>query len=136
MKCFSILAVILSTTAATTVSYDTGYDDASRSMNMVACSDGTNGLETKRGWMTQGAVAGFPYIGGSNDISAWNSPSCGQCYAITYNGKTIHMLAIDHDDEGINMSEAAMNDLTGGQAVHSGRVDAEVIKIDGGAFGF
>ena len=45
------------------------------------------------------------------------------------------MLAIGHDDEGINMSEAAMNDLTGGQAVHSGRVDAEVVKVDKSACG-
>ena len=45
------------------------------------------------------------------------------------------MLAIDHDLEGINMSEAAMNDLTGGQAIKVGRVDAVVAKVDGGACG-
>ena len=46
MKSFSTLATIIGTAVATTVSYDTGYGDASRSMNVVACSDGANGLET------------------------------------------------------------------------------------------
>lgn len=34
---------------ATTVSYDTGYDLASRSMDDVSCSDGPNGLITRYG---------------------------------------------------------------------------------------
>lgn len=29
------------------VSYDAGYDQAGRSMNVVACSDGVNGLVTR-----------------------------------------------------------------------------------------
>jgi hypothetical protein len=41
-------------TTATSVRYDAGYDDASRSMTAVACSDGTNGLITRYGWQTQG----------------------------------------------------------------------------------
>ena len=87
MRYFSIFTAILNTAAATTVSYDAGYDDGTRSMNVVACSDGANGLETSEctitsdsksadtitgyGWTTQGAVADFPYIGGSSDITGW-----------------------------------------------------------------
>lgn len=56
-----------------TVAYDTGYDDASRSMTAVSCSDGANGLITRYGWQTQGAVAGFPYIGAAAAVSGWNS---------------------------------------------------------------
>jgi hypothetical protein len=57
-----------------TVSYDTGYDDAGRSLTSVSCSDGTNGLITKYGWQNQGAVAGFPRIGGYQGVAGWNSP--------------------------------------------------------------
>lgn len=58
-----------------TVSYDTGYDDGSRSMTAVSCSDGTNGLITRYGWQTQGQIPNFPYIGGSSAIAGWNSAS-------------------------------------------------------------
>lgn len=55
------------------VSYDTGYDDASRALTSVSCSDGPNGLITKYGWQNQGAVAGFPRIGGYMGVEGWNS---------------------------------------------------------------
>jgi hypothetical protein len=58
-----------------TVSYDTGYDDGSRSLANVACSDGQNGLITRYGWQTQGQVARFPYIGGIDAVDRWNSPN-------------------------------------------------------------
>lgn len=57
------------------VSYDTGYDDGSRSMTAVSCSDGTNGLITRYGWQTQSAIPNFPYIGGADAIPGWNSPN-------------------------------------------------------------
>lgn len=59
----------------TLVSYDTGYDDGSRSLSVVACSDGPNGLETRYGWQTQSQVSRFPYIGGVEAVAGWNSPS-------------------------------------------------------------
>jgi hypothetical protein len=40
----------------------------------VSCSDGQNGLITKYGWQNQGAVAGFPRIGGYMGVAGWNSP--------------------------------------------------------------
>jgi hypothetical protein len=54
---------------------------------------------------------------------------------VTYKGTTVHILAIDHTAEGINMSEEAMNKLTGGNAVQYGRVDATVTKVAGSACG-
>ncbi|KAH8909154.1 SnodProt1 [Coniochaeta sp. PMI_546] len=115
---------------ATTVSYDTGYDDGSRSLSVVACSDGPNGLETKYGWQTQSQVSRFPYIGGVEAVAGWNSPSCGTCWSATYNGKTIYILAVDHAASGLNIALDAMNDLTNGQAVFLGRVDAAVAQVD------
>lgn len=118
-----------SLTSAISVSYDTGYDNAGRSLTSVACSDGTNGLITKYGWQSQGNVAGFPRIGGYVGVGGWNSPQCGTCYGVTYNGKTIYVLAVDHTGNGFNIALAAMNDLTNGQAVQLGRIEAQYAQV-------
>lgn len=55
------------------VSYDTGYDDGSRALTALSCSDGANGLITKHGWNTQANVPSFPRIGGYQGIEGWNS---------------------------------------------------------------
>jgi hypothetical protein len=112
------------------VSYDTGYDDSSRSMTVVSCSDGPNGLITRYGWQTQGVIPRFPYIGGAAAVAGYNSPNCGTCWSATYNGKTIFILAIDHAADGLNIAQAAMDDLTNGNAVAFGRVDATVVQVD------
>lgn len=58
MKFIGASAVLLAASAAaTTVSYDVGYDDGSRAMTAVACSDGSNGFITK-GIATQGLIPG------------------------------------------------------------------------------
>ncbi|EOD45360.1 Epl1 protein [Neofusicoccum parvum] len=123
------LASMVAMTSATSVSYDTGYDDAGRSLTAVSCSDGVNGLITKYGWQTQGAVSKFPYIGGSDTIAGWGSANCGKCYSLTYNGKTINVLAIDHAGSGFNIAQAALNDLTNGQAAALGRIEATTAEV-------
>lgn len=76
---FSLLPLLLAAAATTTtvsairVSYDEGYDDPSRSLTSVACSDGPNGLITTHGFQTQGQIPGFPNIGGSFEIAGWGS---------------------------------------------------------------
>ncbi|KJX92838.1 eliciting plant response-like protein [Zymoseptoria brevis] len=116
--------------SATTLSYDRGYDNAGNPMTGVACSNGNNGLITRYGFQTYGSIPRFPYIGGSSDIAGWNSAQCGQCYSLSWNGgQPIYILAIDHTLDGLNISEEAMNALTGGQAEAVGRVDAQVTKV-------
>lgn len=66
------------------VSHDPGYDDRSRSLNLVSCSDGQNGLITKHGWQTQGAVPRFPNIGGSQFVTGWNSTNVS-CLFLVFN---------------------------------------------------
>lgn len=83
MKTAGIISAIAAVASATTVSYDEGYDQAGRALTVVSCSDGDNGLITKYGYQTQGAIPGFPLIGGSSDIAGWNSPQCGKCYQVT-----------------------------------------------------
>ena len=115
----SLLSILAPLASAVTLSYDNGYSDGGRSLNVVSCSDGSNGLITRYGWQKQSDIPRFPYIGGSSDIAGWNSPSCGQCYKVEYKGKSIFVLAIDHTANGMNVSPKAMNDLTNNQAVSS-----------------
>ncbi|KAL0466079.1 Cerato-platanin [Neurospora intermedia] len=131
MQLSKILSLFTLATAAsgTTVSYDTGYDDPNRSLTVVSCSDGSNGLITKYHWNFQNQVKNFPYIGGVEAVAGWNSPNCGTCWSVTYNGKTINILAIDHAGAGVNLSKKAMNELTGGNAEQFGRVDAQVSQV-------
>ncbi|RSL46544.1 SnodProt1-like protein [Fusarium duplospermum] len=123
------LATLLAAASAVTVSYDSGYDQSSRSLTAVACSDGKNGLITRYGWQTQGNIPKFPYIGGAQAIAGWNSASCGTCWKLTYKGKSINILAIDHTDAGFNIALTAMNALTNNQAVKLGRVDATATQV-------
>ncbi|KAF8129292.1 Cerato-platanin [Boletus edulis] len=127
----ALLALVLPTLAQTTVqsvSYDTTYDNPSTSLSTVACSNGVHGLETK-GYTTFGSLHGFPYIGGAYTVTGWNSPACGTCYSLTWRGTTIYVLAVDVGLDGFNISEEAMNALTGGLAVELGRVNANTTLV-------
>ena len=129
---FKALALALLAAAApalgVTLSYDETYDKSSGSLSTVACSDGSHGLLTK-GFSTFGSLPHFPNIGGAAAIAGWNSASCGTCWQLTYNGKSINVLAVDHADAGFNIALEAMNTLTGGQAVFLGRVDATAKQV-------
>ena len=120
--------------ATMTVSYDESYDSGSTSLANVACSDGTNGLLTK-GFTTFSSLPHFPNIGGAAAIAGWNSASCGTCWQLTYNGKSINVLAVDHADEGFNIALEAMNTLTGGQAQQLGRINASVKQVSASSCG-
>jgi len=128
------LGAFLSAASAITVSYDTGYDDGSRSLAAVSCSDGSNGLLTK-GFSTQGSLPSFPNIGGASTIEGWTSASCGKCYSLTWNGRSINLLAVDHAAEGFNIAKAALDTLTGGRAVELGRIDAQWAEVASSACG-
>jgi hypothetical protein len=131
MKLSSVLGLVAISTAASavSVSYDTGYDNGSRSLTAVACSDGVNGLMTRYGWSTQNDIPRFPYIGGVPSIGGWNSAECGTCWKLTYGNKQIFVLGVDQGSGGYNIALDAMNALTNGQAVALGRVEATAEKV-------
>lgn len=135
MKFFSTLAItILSafavqTQAQTTVSvsFDNTYDNASGSLNTVACSDGPNGLVNK--FPTFGSLPSFPNIGGAQVISGFGSANCGTCWKLEFEGNSINVLAIDVALNGFNIAEAALNTLTNGQAAFLGRITATATQV-------
>ncbi|KAI1427315.1 eliciting plant response-like protein [Xylaria sp. FL1777] len=133
-KIFSLLS-LTAIVSAVTVAYDQGYDDPNRSMTAVACSDGVNGLTTRYGWTTQGQIPRFPNIGAAEIVTGWNSAGCGTCWTLTYNGRSVTVLAVDHAGSGFNLALSAMNTLTNGQAVALGRVEATAVQVAPSACG-
>ncbi|KAI9346804.1 Cerato-platanin-domain-containing protein [Zopfochytrium polystomum] len=100
------------------VAYDHNYDRATDlSLASGTCCDGSNGLLTK-GYSSIGVLSAYaaasPYVGG------WN---CGKCYTVSYNGRSVNVIAVDLGNSFV-MGEDAMNDLAGGQAEALGRVAA------------
>ncbi|KAI0317459.1 Cerato-platanin [Amylostereum chailletii] len=131
MKFFALFvtaALSFTLAQATNVRYDQTYDNGSASLTTVSCSDGPQGLITK-GFHKFGDLPPFPFIGGASAIAGWGSTNCGSCWTLTYKGKTITVLAVDHTDDGFNLSQEAMDALTGGQAVSLGKVDATAKKV-------
>ncbi|KAK7688821.1 hypothetical protein QCA50_007510 [Cerrena zonata] len=87
-------------------------------------------------YTTYGSLQNFPNIGGAAAVSAWNSVACGTCWELTYKNKSINVLAIDHTDEGFNISEDGLNQLTDGRLGHLGRIDAVVRQVHTSACNF
>ncbi|THH31431.1 hypothetical protein EUX98_g2747 [Antrodiella citrinella] len=124
----------LGASSPASVSFDQTYDDASNSLDIVSCSDGQNGLITK-GFTTFGSLPSFPNIGGAAAVAGFNSPNCGTCWELEFEGNTINVLAIDHTLTGFNIALAAMNTLTNGNAQFLGRINATATQVAGSACG-
>ncbi|KAI2632733.1 eliciting plant response-like protein [Xylaria nigripes] len=133
-KIFNLLS-LTAAASAVTVAYDQGYDDPNRSMTLVACSDGVNGLITRYGWQTQGAIPSFFNIGGAQAVEGWGSVNCGTCWQLSYGGKSVNILAVDHSNAGFTIALEAMNTLTNGQAEMLGRIEATAVQVDVSACG-
>ncbi|KAK0504139.1 secreted insect toxic protein [Armillaria luteobubalina] len=136
MKFFSTIALafIPSYALATTVGWDSGYGVGTNSLANVACSNGVNGLLTK-GFTTYNSLPTFPNISSSDSIAGWNSPNCGSCWQLTYNGQTVTVTAIDHAASGFYTSQATLDALTNGHAVEFGTVQATATQVDASACG-
>lgn len=110
------------------VTYSTQYDNKNLPLTGVACSNGANGLLTK-GYKTLGDLKNFPYVGAAQYIEGWNSTQCGSCYKLVWWSNSIYVLGVDHVTDGFVISKAALNALTGGQAVDLGSTQAAVIGV-------
>jgi hypothetical protein len=135
MQLFAIFAVILAPTLVfaypsierrgtqVSLSYDEVDGKLSQSIDTIACSDETNIFRTA-GYGTFGALSGLPYIGGAPAIDGWNPPACGTCWRLKIEGKSVNIFVADVGGNEFNVSPAAIDELTGGQAVMRGRVNA------------
>ncbi|KAI0637628.1 Cerato-platanin [Trametes polyzona] len=122
------LTALVANALAVTVSYDQTYDNRNGDLHTVACSDGPNGLLSK-GFSTFGSLPHFPNIGGAAAVGGWNSPNCGTCWKLTYQGRSINVLAVDHTDAGFNIALSALNQLTNNQGEFLGRIDAQATQV-------
>lgn len=61
--------------------------------------------------------------------AGWNSPNCGTCWQLSYQGVTINVLAIDYAAAGFNIALEAMNKLTNGNAVQLGKVQVNAQQV-------
>jgi hypothetical protein len=117
-------------TRSTTVraTFDTTYDNASGSLNGVACSNGANGLVTR--FPTFGNIPTFPFIGGAPGV-VFNSPNCGGCWRLTSQttNRSLIMTAIDSSGFGFNLAQEAFVTLNGGQ-IGQGVIDVVAEEID------
>lgn len=130
MQLLNIVSALLLAGSAFAIraGYDNTYDNSGQSMLTVSCSDGSNGLAAR--FSTFGSVPTFPNIGGAAAIPGWNSAQCGSCWQLTFQGKSILVTAIDHADDGFNLSQEALDTLTGGRAVEFGAVDVTATQVD------
>ena len=123
------LALALPAQAAqASIAFDEAYDDGALSTLGVACSDGPNGLYT-RGFRTLGALPGFPFVGGASAVAGWNSPSCGRCFRLEFQGAAVFVTAVGSAKlppggagAAFVVSLATLDRLTKGQGRALGRV--------------
>ena len=111
------------------VTFDQTYDNASKSLLGVACSNGENGLLTK-GFTTLGSLPAFPYVGGAQFVEGWNSAMCGSCWTLTYKGKSINVVAVDTAGVGFNLAKQAFDALADPFAMQQGSLEAVVARAD------
>ncbi|KAI0657028.1 Cerato-platanin [Cubamyces menziesii] len=124
----STITLFLPAALAVRVSYDELYDNASQDLEALTCADGPNGLETL-GYTTLGSLPSFPNVAGAAAVTSFNSPNCGTCWQLTYNGKSINVLAVDHAGDGFVLSLEALDTLTNGQGYTLDVIDAEVQQV-------
>ena len=133
MKFLALAALFPTLAYSLTVSFDPTYDNKAGSLDTVACSNGSNGVENL-GFKTFGDLPNFPNIGGAPAITGFNSVNCGTCWNLTFVNsqgvsKSINILAIDVATPNFNIAEEAMNTLTNGQAEQLGRVPITAAQV-------
>ncbi|KAJ3484915.1 hypothetical protein NLI96_g5318 [Meripilus lineatus] len=126
----AIPAVLGASTSGTTyATYSVDYDNGDTSLNNVACSNGDNGLITK-GYTTLNTLPAYPYVAGFSEVTGWNSPACGSCWAVGYNDTVIYVIAIDTSGVGFGLSTKAMQDLTASEGIELGKVEVTYSPAD------
>ncbi|EED79536.1 predicted protein [Postia placenta Mad-698-R] len=139
MKMFALAAVLATavipiahTYTLVPLAYSTIYDEASTPVDELTCGAQLKAL----GYTTLGSLPGFPYIGGSANVTDADAAKrgCGECVLINFAGAFAKVLVVDHADEGIVVSEQTMQWLApDGNVTHyqygTAALDQSVILI-------
>nr|ABE97921.1 snodprot2 [Trichoderma virens] len=133
-RLFQIAAIVAPVSAdIVSATFDTIYDDPSRSLSEVACWRKPTGFMPNLDWKLQKDAVGFI---GVDSITRLNSSKCFSCWTLEYNDKSISLLALDGADSGIVMSLNALQFLTDGRAHELGRVDIYATEVDTSKCGY
>ena len=96
-------------------------------LTSCACSDGQYGLMTRWGYNDLSSL--FPYVSAFS-LSSWNSPYCGDCIQLQYQGRTVYVTVIDFCgsppsgyDAHFDLSEEAFLQLIGDTSAGSATIN-------------
>ncbi|KAM0248843.1 hypothetical protein ACHAQJ_009275 [Trichoderma viride] len=123
------VAAIAGSVSAETVSatFNTLYDNPSRTLSEVACWKKDNGFKPNLDWKLQKDAVEFI---GIPAIKGPSSAKCFSCWELDYGDKHISLLAIDGTDSGFVLSLSAMQSLTDGQALELVRIDVQATEVN------
>ncbi|KAF4963116.1 hypothetical protein FSARC_8829 [Fusarium sarcochroum] len=124
------LACLLSSTSSitvTTVTYNGIFDDATTSVKEFACWNGKKGsLIEDQGWVD---LQDLPrVIAGYEGVDGPDSPLCGTCWILEYEGRSRPMIVVDSAKSGFATDIKTMDSLTGGRATKFGRVNVTAFQ--------
>ncbi|KAI6754016.1 hypothetical protein HG530_013192 [Fusarium avenaceum] len=127
---FAGIACLLSSTSAnivTTITYNGIFEDDKTSVKEFACWNGKEGslIEDQR-WESLEDLA-FP-LAGYEGVDGPDSPLCGTCWIVEYEGRNRPMIIIDSAKSGLTTGFKTMDSLTGGKAANLGRVNVTAIQ--------
>ncbi|KAI9353007.1 Cerato-platanin [Zopfochytrium polystomum] len=123
----SLLVPAASATPAR-VSYNPMYSNTQLGIGGLTCAPYLSQFGTTLGSVP--VKPGVFYAASANLAGLWNSPNCGSCYSLSYNGKTVYVVAIDACGDGFLVSTEGLDALTGGKAVELGGVTADAQPVD------
>lgn len=126
MKFFASLVLIaVSSVSAITVSltFDGAYSVADQPLTAFSCV----GLD---GATRVNQLPGFPNVTATVFVERNLSPNCGTCWQLTFEDRSINLLAIDHAPQGFVASPFTVSFLTNNEGITNGRVDVDAIQVD------
>ncbi|RSL39458.1 hypothetical protein BHE90_017402 [Fusarium euwallaceae] len=127
---FEIIATLVYSISAISVTYNTIYDQGSTPISQLACYKEGAGLVPDFPYPEGDTLSSIsPRIMGFDAIDGPDSLSCGSCWVLVYEGEAQPFLAVDRAKSGIALSLEGMDSLTGGKAEGLGRIEVNATQV-------
>ena len=120
------LAALFSVASAAHVPHGKYYDHWWNSPSKIDCFGSL--ISPLHGLTDFHNVKTWPFIGGSDTVGL-STRSCGSCWQISYEGKSVNITAVDTASDGFDLSGRAMEALTNDKDAD---VEASATQIDKG----